>query len=155
MGWAEFGLEECIVQQSFSSPVSIYCYHVETAIAWEHCRADSFKEIDWKTIAEQYTLLNRIQPSPMVALNLAIAMSYASNLESGLKQLVAIPAADRARIRPWWDCAIADLFYRLGNLDHAISHWKDGMLLTSNIEQRQMIARRIQDAKSEKTPFES
>ena len=129
-------------------------YHVEAAIAWEHCRAESFKETDWKTIAEQYTLLNRIQPSPMVALNRAIAMSYSSNLESGLKQLVAIPAADRARIRPWWDCAIADLFYRLGNLDYAELHWNDAMLLTSNIEQRQMIARRIGDAKKEKTPFD-
>jgi RNA polymerase sigma factor (sigma-70 family) len=130
-------------------------YHVEAAIAWEHCRAESFKEIDWNTIAEQYARLNRMQPSPMVVLNLAIAMSYSSGLDSGLKQLVEISTADRARIRPWWDCAVADLYYRLGNLDHAISHWNDGMLLASNLEQRQLIARRIRDAEKEKTPFDS
>lgn len=128
-------------------------YHVEVAIAWEHCRAKTFKEVDWQSIFDHYKVLNQIQPSPMVQLNLAIATSYASNLESGLKHLVQIPAAGRARIRPWWDCAIADVFYRLGNVEHAISHWRDAILLTTNSDHRELIVNRIRNAK-QKTPFD-
>ncbi len=126
-------------------------YHVEAAIAWEHCRAKTFREIDWPTIADHYTILNQMQPTPMVQLNRAIAISYSSSLESALVELVKILPPDRARIRPWWDCAIADVFYRLGKIEHAISHWQDGIRLALNSEQRDLIARRIRQAQNKNT----
>ena len=44
-------------------------YHVEAGIAWEHCRAMTFANTDWRRIAELYEMLDRIAPSPLNALN--------------------------------------------------------------------------------------
>ncbi len=122
-------------------------FHVEAAIAWEHCRPQSFVEVDWAKIADQYQVLERIQPSPMVRLNLAIAVSFSLGPEFGLVQLAHIPSEDRTRLRPWWDCAMADVYNRLGKSNAAISHWQDALLLASNDDQRILIAKRIDRAK--------
>ncbi len=130
-------------------------YHVEAAIAWEHCRAESFGEIDWSRIAMQYKCLERIHPGPMVRLNLAIALSYSSSPEIGLTFLSNIAVEDRTRLRPWWDCAMADVLFRLHNFKEAISHWQDALLLASKPDQRELIAKRIEQAEKKKaTPSE-
>ena len=129
-------------------------YHVEAAIAWEHCRAASFHEVDWDAIAYKYRILAEIQPSPMVQLNLAIAVSYASSSEDGLNLLTQISAKDRVRLRPWWDCAIAEIYHRLGRTQDAIAHWQDAMALAINVDQRELISSRINKAQKTTTLFE-
>lgn len=121
-------------------------YHVEAAIAWEHCRAKNFHDIDWQKISEYYQGLMHIHPSPMIWLNLAIAVSYCLGPEVGMIQLTEISVEQRKRLRPWWDCALADLYLRLGRIDHAIAHWKDAMLLAKNSSQRELISSRISKA---------
>ena len=123
-------------------------YHVEAAIAWEHCRAASFDEVDWNAIIDRYRILAEIQPSPMVQLNLAIAVSYASSSEDGLNLLTQISSKDRVRLRPWWDCAIAEIFHRLGRTQDAIAHWQDAIALATNFRQRELIGNRISNAKT-------
>ena len=123
-------------------------YHVEAAIAWEHCRALSFDEIDWPRITENYKLLMDIQPGPMVRLNLAIALSYSSGPEFGLNHLTQITTQDRARLRPWWDCAVADVYCRLCDFNNAINHWQDALRLAFNSDQREFIAGRIEQARN-------
>ena len=125
-------------------------YHVEAAIAWEHCRAESFDEIDWSMIAVHYKCLQRIHSGPMVRLNLAIALSYSSSPEIGLTFLSDIVKEDRTRLRPWWDCAMADVLSRMGNFEDAISHWQDALLLASNPDQRELISKQIAQAKNKK-----
>ena len=98
---------------------------------------------------EHYKILGEIQPGPMVRLNLAIALSYASGPEFGLNQLTQITTQDRARLRPWWDCAIADAYCRLCDFKNAINHWQDALRLAINTDQREFIARRIEQATNE------
>ncbi len=126
-------------------------YHVEAAIAWEHCRAASFHEVNWNAITDRYRILAEIQPSPMVQLNLAIAISYASSSEDGLNLLAQISAKDRVRLRPWWDCAIAEIYYRVGRTRDAISHWQDALALATNAGQCELIGSRIFNAQKTKT----
>ncbi len=126
-------------------------YHVESSIAWEHCRAKTFGEVDWSKIAERYKCLELVHPGPMVRLNLAIAFSYASGPEFGLSLLTKIDSDDRTRLRPWWDCAMADVLLRLGECMAAISHWRDAILLATNQEHRKLIAKRIEKAENKKT----
>lgn len=130
-------------------------YHVEAAIAWEHCRATSFQEVDWNAIIDRYRILAEMQPSPMVQLNLAIAISYAASAKDGLSLLTQISAKDRARLRPWWDCAIAEIYHRLGRTQDAISHWQDAIVLASNVGQRNLIGRRILEAQKKTTLSEN
>jgi RNA polymerase sigma-70 factor, ECF subfamily len=85
-----------------------------------------------KRIVELYKLLERIQPSPMVRLNSAIAIMYAEGNRVALKQMVAIDGQDRQRLRPWWDGALATVHLRLGNYREAAAHYQDAMSLTGN-----------------------
>jgi len=119
-------------------------YHLESAIAWEHTRAASLNAVDWIRIAGLYQHLYAIAPTPMVRLNGAIAIAYAHGAERGLAELASIEATDRARIRPWWDCAIAQTYQRLGNMDAALAHWTDAKALAGNTAQRDLIDRRIE-----------
>ncbi len=119
-------------------------FHIESAIAWEHCRAASFEQIDWARVVYFYQMLDQWWPGPMIRLNAAIAASYASGPETGLRCLIEIPEADRCRLRPWWDCAVAETHSRLGNASEAIAHWTDAMSLATNEAHRNLIARKLE-----------
>ncbi len=118
-------------------------FHIESAIAWEHCRASSFEAIDWRRVVELYQSLECICPSPMVRLNRAIAWSYVSGPEVGLQHLIEIPEVDQSRLRPWWDCAVAEAYHRLGKTAEAIAHWTDALSLTRGAAHRELIARKL------------
>ncbi len=71
-------------------------YHVEAAIATVHGRAQRIEETEWETIAGLYDILMGIRPSPIVALNRAIAVAQCEGPERGLEEIVRI--ADRERL---------------------------------------------------------
>lgn len=122
-------------------------YHVESAIAWEHCRVQSFEETNWEKIVEYYHVLNREFPGPMVSLNAAISLGYRDGPEVGLSALTAIDPSARSKLRPWWDCAMADAFRRMGKTAEAIAHWHDARTLASNSQQQELIDRRMDASK--------
>ncbi len=62
-------------------------YHLEAAIAGCHALAPSLQETNWVAIERMYSLLLQIKPSPMVQLNHAIALSYATSPQAGLNAL--------------------------------------------------------------------
>ena len=126
-------------------------YHVESAIAWEHARADGFNSIDWPRILMFYQRLEAMTPGPMIRLNLAIVSSYACSPAFGLSQLEQISDDDRRRLRPWWDCAIADVFFRLGRSKEAIAHLTDALALALNTSQRRLIEQKIQTIERDAT----
>lgn len=117
-------------------------YHVEAAIAWEHARADSFATVDWHRVTSLYHTLAMMNPGPMVRLNLVIAQSRALGPAVGLKALEAISDEDRRRLRPWWDCAIADVFEQLNRPKDALAHLADALALSTNAAQRRLIERK-------------
>ncbi len=117
-------------------------YHIESAIAWEHSRAESLNATDWQQIESLYRALLVIHPSPMVALNHALAVLYARGATAALPLLTQIDATDRSRLRPWWDCAIAEAYLRCGNSQAAMAHWSDAYRLAENPAQRQLIERK-------------
>lgn len=118
-------------------------FHIEAAIAWEHSRGQQFSSTDWKRILELYTMLQNRYPSPAVLLNLAIAASYAIDSQEGLRRLLQITDQHRKSLRPWWDCAMADLLLRNHQTKAAISHLRDALALATNTAQRAMIQIRL------------
>ncbi len=118
-------------------------YHIEAAIAWEHSRGQQFSSTDWKRILELYTMLQNRYPSPAVMLNLAIAASYAIDIQEGLRRLLQITDQHRKSLRPWWDCAMADSLLRNQHTTAAISHLRDALALATNSAQRAMIQSRL------------
>ena len=118
-------------------------FHIESAIAWEHCRATTFEAIEWPRVVELYLALERLCPSPMIRLNQAIAWSFVAGPEAGLERLIDIPESDRIRLRPWWDCAVAEAYHRLGKTAEATAHWIDALALTTGTAHRELIARKL------------
>ena len=119
-------------------------YHIEAAINWEHCRAESVSRTDWHRVSELYDLLLRVAPSAMVRLNRAIALSYHLGLDVGLASLLGLTVEDRRMLRPWWDCAVAEVYHRMGNATIAKSHWQDALRLAATDAQRRWIAIKLQ-----------
>src|SRR5262249_14182015 len=72
-------------------------YHLEAGIASLHCAAPTYQEIEWAKILELYDILYQMKPSPIVALNRAIALGKAQGPEEGLAELRKIP--DPARLK--------------------------------------------------------
>ncbi len=123
---------------------SLSRYHLEAAIAWEHCRATDFAQTDWTRVTELYETLCSCFATPMARLNHAIALSYSAGIDSGIVQLLAIPDADRRRLRPWWDCAMAQLHSRGGRHECSQSHWRDAMALAQSPAQQRFIRERLE-----------
>lgn len=130
---------------------SLTRYHLEGAIAWEHSRAQAFSEVDWSRVVQLYEFLLNLAPTSMVRLNRAIAISYRDDAKRGLEELVRIEPEDRSQIRPWWDCAIAEMYWRLKNFDAAIMHWQDGLALTNNGAQRELIISKIAESQKSRS----
>ncbi len=62
-------------------------YHIEARIAAEHCLSRSFDQTDWQVIYDQYLLLHKLKPNPIILLNLAIIKSKLQGVEVGLSEL--------------------------------------------------------------------
>ena len=118
-------------------------YHIEAAIAWEHARAECLIAVDWNRVVGFYQRLMAMHPGPMVRLNLIIAQSWMLGAEFGLKALEDVSDDDRRRLRPWWDCAVADAFERLNRPVEAIAHLGDALALSANGAQRRLIEQKL------------
>jgi RNA polymerase sigma-70 factor (ECF subfamily) len=94
-------------------------YHVEAAIAAVHTRAARADETDWPAIVSLYDALMRLRPSPIVALNRAIAQGQNEGPERGLEEIALITDADRLSTYPFYSAALGEFELRLGRNDIA------------------------------------
>jgi len=66
---------------------SLSAYHIEASISAEHCLAESFETTEWQRIYDQYKLLEKLKPNPIITLNLAIIQSKLEGIKSSLDLL--------------------------------------------------------------------
>ncbi|MFT3926984.1 MAG: sigma-70 family RNA polymerase sigma factor [Myxococcales bacterium] len=119
-------------------------YQLQAALAACHARAPSADATDWRSIAELYSELAQRQPSPVVELNRAIAISRADGPLAGLSlldALAALPAMARYHLLP---SARADMLERLGRFREARAEFERAAELTDNARQRERLRRRAQ-----------
>lgn len=119
-------------------------WHVEAAIAAEHAGAASIEETDWDTIVALYDRLMRLAPSPVVALNRAIAIGERDGPEEGLEALESIVDADRLARYPFHRAAMGELELKRGNLSRAREHFGMALGLARNATERRFFERRIE-----------
>ena len=118
-------------------------YHVEAGIAWEHCRAPTFADTDWRRIAELYDTLDSLAPSPLYALNRAVAEAYLNGPQAGLDRLAAVvPESVPARY-PGWYAVIGELHFRLGQQSAAERAWREALRLTTARADQEFLRRRL------------
>jgi RNA polymerase sigma-70 factor (ECF subfamily) len=117
-------------------------YSIQARIAAEHARAKRAKETDWRRIGLLYGQLRRIQPSPVIELNRAIAVAMNEGPEAGLELIDAIEGLDR--YGPF-HVSRADLLGRLGRDEEATDAYRRGLELSTNPVQRSFLERQIQE----------
>jgi RNA polymerase sigma factor (sigma-70 family) len=107
-----------------ASGTNLSAYHVEAAIAAVHVSAQTITDTDWKEIVELYDLLMRIQPSPIVALNRAIAVAELGGPDEGIAAISAIEHHKKLERYPFYFAALGDLECRRGNLIEAKTYFE-------------------------------
>ena len=125
------------------SVVSVY--HLEAAIAEAHATACSIETTNWTAIVHLYDRLMDAAPSPVVALNRAIAIGQADGPEPGLAALRSIPDAERLRQYPFYAAALGELELRRGNLDVAREQFASAAALARNPAERRFLERRCRE----------
>ena len=118
-------------------------YHVEAGIAAMHASAPAAEETDWRTIVSFYDMLLSIRPSPVVALNRAIAVAELEGPERGLQELRAIEGHERLLSYPFYSAAFGELELRRGKRKVARDHFEAALLLARSPMERQFLQKRV------------
>ncbi|MCX6956144.1 MAG: sigma-70 family RNA polymerase sigma factor [Verrucomicrobia bacterium] len=93
-------------------------YHLQAGIAATHCTAADYASTDWVRILRHYDELYRLKPSPIVALNRAVAVAHVSGPQAGLDAVAAIPERERLESHYLLHAVMGELNWRL-NLHRA------------------------------------
>ncbi len=118
-------------------------YHIEAAIASEHVRARDVAATDWETIVSLYDRLLALQPSPVVALNRAVAVGERDGPDGGLAAIGTIDDRQRLAAYPFYHAAIAEMELRRNHREAAHEHFSAALALARSDPERRFIQRRI------------
>jgi len=117
-------------------------YSTQARIAAVHASAKRPEDTDWARISLLYGQLRRIQPSPVIELNRAVAVAMERGPEAGLELIDAIEGLDRY---PPFHVSRADLLQRLGRNEEAVDAYRRGLELSTNPVQRVFLEGRIEE----------
>jgi RNA polymerase sigma-70 factor (ECF subfamily) len=113
------------------------------AIAAVHDQAPRYTDTDWIEIVALYNLLTQIWPSPVVALNHAIAVGLARGAAAGLAALDELSDEPQLAGYAYLPAARADFLARLGDTDQARLAYTEALLLTTNTVERDFLTTRL------------
>jgi RNA polymerase sigma-70 factor (ECF subfamily) len=122
-------------------------YTLQAAIAAVHAEAESAAATDWRQIVSFYNQLARIQPSPVVYLNRAVAIAMRDGPEAGLMHIDAV--LEHGELTNYYlaHTARADMYRRLGRTAEARSSYEKALALTQQGPERQFLQERIRQLK--------
>jgi RNA polymerase sigma-70 factor, ECF subfamily len=134
-------LEKALQSRRFGS------YTLQAAIVAVHAEAESVAATDWRQIVSLYNRLIRVQPSPVVQLNRAVAVAMCDGPEAGLAQIDAV--LEHGDLTNYYlaHSARADMYRRLGRTAEALSSYEKALTLTHQEPERQFLQGRIRQLK--------
>jgi RNA polymerase sigma-70 factor, ECF subfamily len=118
-------------------------YQLQAAIGAVHAEAEAPEQTDWIDIAALYNELLRVQPTPVVALNRAVAVAMAVGIEEGLRLLDQL--AEQADLDGYYllDSARADLLRRMGRSEEAAKAYRRALATCEQPVERRYLERRL------------
>jgi RNA polymerase sigma-70 factor (ECF subfamily) len=118
-------------------------YTLQAAIAAVHAESSSVASTDWRQVVLLYDQLFRIQPSPVVELNRAVAIAMSKGLEHGLGLIDDLLAREHLSQYHLAHSARADLCRRLGRIPEARASYEKALALARQEPDRRFLARRL------------
>lgn len=143
-GLAALGQAQALAEGRALGPFAL-----QAAIAACHARAARHQDTDWHAICRHYDALLAVQPSPVVELNRAVAISRAQGPAAALPLVQALsshPQLARYHLLP---SVMADLLSRLGRPDEARAMWQRAAELTRNARERELLLARARNTAPE------
>lgn len=116
-------------------------FRLQAAISAVHAGAVSFEATDWPQIVLLYRELAQLSGNPVIAVNMAVALSYAQGVAPALEMMVKVGGCLHA-YQPFHAC-IADLHRRAGNWPEAAQAYRTAMDLTENEAERRFLGARL------------
>jgi RNA polymerase sigma-70 factor (ECF subfamily) len=118
-------------------------FHVEAAIAVEHCLAPSYAATRWSEITRLYEALDRFAPSPLNTLNRAIALAEWQGPSAGLAVLLALKPPSWLLGYYLWDTTLGELYRRQGDAARAREHLRRALDAAPTHAEKALIRRRL------------
>ena len=122
-------------------------YHVEAAIASCHAVAPSFDETDWDAIAMHYDQLLELKPTPVVALNRAVAVAMAAGPRAGLQELEPIAHDPALRDYLPLPATLGALWLRAGEKALAAQHFARALELPATMPEKRFLLRKLTECR--------
>ena len=120
-------------------------FALQAAIAAEHCRAARAEDTAWPRIVAFYDLLERVQPSPVVSLNRAVAIAMVDGPRTALKVIDALADSGDLDGYHLLHAARADLLRRLGSNAESAADYERALELVTNESERRYLERRLRE----------
>lgn len=121
-------------------------FALQAAIAALHCQAARAEETDWVQIVRLYDLLERLQPSPIVSLNRAVAVAMADSPQTALVLIDRL--ATELDSYHLFHATRADLWRRVGAREAAARSYRRALELVTNDSERRFLERKLREATS-------
>lgn len=146
--WNQAQIDEAIplVREAFRGEVGAFT--VQAAISAQHCQAARAEDTNWPQIVLLYDLLERIQPSPIVSLNRAVALAMAQGPEPALKIIDKLAEGSDLENYHLLHATRADLLRRMGSYEDAAKSYGRALELATNESERRFLERRLRETQS-------
>ncbi len=121
-------------------------YQLQAAIAAVHARADNVEKTEWRQIAALYARLMEVAPSPVVALNHAVAVAQTGSIDDGLALIDEIGGLERYHLL---HAARADLLRRLARHEEAVEAYRRALELATNPAERSFLLAQLEESRAQ------
>jgi len=118
-------------------------FALQAAIAAVHAEAPRWEDTDWREVVALYDVLAQVWPSPVVALNRAVAVGMADGPAAGLAAVDGLRDEPQLAGYSYTAAARADFLRRLGRIDEARTAYEEALMLTDNEVEREFLSRRM------------
>ncbi|HLU39542.1 MAG TPA: sigma-70 family RNA polymerase sigma factor [Planctomycetota bacterium] len=118
-------------------------YHVQAGIAALHCTAPDVASTDWHAILRHYDVLTAIRPSPVVALNRAVAVAHVHGPDAALAELAAMPQRERLDSYYLLHAVAGELHWRRGDRAAAAASFRRALALATVGPEQAYLAHRL------------
>lgn len=106
-------------------------YHLQAGIAACHCTAPTYEETDWTRILGLYDALLQMKPSPVIALNRAVAVAHVHGPQAALQEIAELPQRERLESHYLLHAVIGELELRMKNHRAASESFRRALQLAS------------------------